>query len=165
MPPTAPAKVSRQPAHCRLREVGVALDEKDEALLAALERNGRASVVELARRIGLSRSATQERLARLERGGAIAGYTVRRGSISARSRLHAWLIVRYKDMVKCAHIVPQLKREREVAAVFTLSGDPDVLVEVEADDTAQLDALADRLRAIPGIARVTSHIVLAAHRS
>lgn len=140
------------------------LDDKDEALLAALERNARASVVDLARRIGLSRSATQDRLARLERIGAIAGYTVRRGSTSSRSRLHAWLLVRYGDAVKCAHIVPQLKREREVAAIFTLSGDPDVLVEVEADNTGQLDALADRLRAIPGIARVTSHIVLAAHR-
>lgn len=143
----------------------MALDEKDEALLAALGRNARASVVDLARQIGLSRSATQDRLARLERTGAIAGYTVRRGSIMSRSRLHAWLLVRYKDAVKCAHIVPQLKREREVIAVFTLSGDPDVLVEIEADDTARLDALADRLRAIPGIARVTSHIVLAAHRS
>lgn len=140
------------------------LDAKDEALLAALDRNARASVVELARRIGLSRSATQDRLARLERSGAIAGYTVRRGSISARSRLHAWLLVRYKDAVKCAHIVPQLKREQGVIAVFTLSGEPDVLVEVEADDTSQLDVLADRLRAIPGIARVTSHLVLAAHR-
>lgn len=140
------------------------LDAKDEALLAALDRNARASVVELARRIGLSRSATQDRLARLERSGAIAGYTVRRGSISARSRLHAWLLVRYKDAVKCAHIVQQLKREQGVIAVFTLSGEPDVLVEVEADDTSQLDVLADRLRAIPGIARVTSHLVLAAHR-
>lgn len=140
------------------------LDEKDEALLSALGRNSRASVVDLARQIGLSRSATQDRLARLERTGAIAGYTVRRGSISSRSRLHAWLLVRYKDAVKCAHIVPQLKREREVTAIYTLSGDPDVLVEVEADSTAELDTLADRLRAIPGIARVTSHIVLAAHR-
>ena len=142
----------------------MALDEKDEALLAALGRNARASVVDLARQIGLSRSATQDRLARLERISAIAGYTVRRGSITSRSRLHAWLLVRYKDAVKCAHIVPQLRREHDVAAVFTLSGDPDVLVEVEADDAGQLDALADRLRAIPGIARVTSHIVLAAHR-
>jgi Lrp/AsnC family transcriptional regulator, leucine-responsive regulatory protein len=142
----------------------LALDEKDEALLAALGRNARASVVDLARQIGLSRSATQDRLARLERTGAIAGYTVRRGSITSRPRLHAWLLVRYKDAVKCAHIVPQLRRERGVMAIFTLSGDPDVLVEVEADNTAELDALADRLRAIPGIARVTSHIVLAAHR-
>jgi Lrp/AsnC family leucine-responsive transcriptional regulator len=141
------------------------LDEKDEALLASLGRNARASVVELARTIGLSRSATQDRLARLERTGVVLGYTVRRGSTSSRSRLHAWLQVRYKDEVKCTHIVPQLRRERAVTALFTLSGDPDVLVEVETDDTAQLDSLADRLRAIPGIARVTSHIVLAAHRS
>lgn len=140
------------------------LDEKDEALLAALGRNARATVVDLARRIGLSRSATQDRLARLEREGVIVGYTVRRGSTSSRSRLHAWLQIRYMDGVKCAHIVPQLRRERDVTSIFTLSGDPDVLAEVEADDIAVLDSLADRLRSIPGIARVTSHVVLAAHR-
>lgn len=141
------------------------IDEKDEALLAALGRNARATVVDLARQIGLSRSATQDRLARLERDRVIVGYTVRRGSTSSRSRLHAWLLIRYTDGVKCAHIVPQLRRERDVTSIFTLSGDPDLLVEVEADDTAMLDSLADRLRSVPGIARVTSHIVLAAHRT
>ncbi len=140
------------------------LDDKDEALLRALEGNARASVVDLARRIGLSRSATQERLSRLERGGAIAGYTVRRGSITSRQRLHAWLLVRYADAVKCAHVIPLLRREPDVVAVFAVSGELDVLVEIEVDDAGQVDPLADRIRAIPGVARVTSHIVLAAHR-
>ncbi len=58
------------------------LDETDHKMLALLAENARQSVKELARRIGLSRSAAQERLARLERDGILAGYTIRRNDPS-----------------------------------------------------------------------------------
>ncbi len=140
------------------------LDDKDEALLAALERNARASVVDLARRIGLSRSATQDRLARLERSGAIAGYTVRRGDVDGTEQLRAWLVVHYTAGTKCAELVPHLKRQDGVEAVFSLSGQPDALVEVAVANAGGLERLADRIRAIEGIERVSSHIVLSTHR-
>ena len=54
------------------------LDQTDQQILTLLAENARQSVKELARRIGLSRSAAQERLARLERDGVLAGYTIRR---------------------------------------------------------------------------------------
>ena len=47
------------------------LDQTDQQILALLAENARQSVKELARRIGLSRSAAQERLARLERDGVL----------------------------------------------------------------------------------------------
>lgn len=139
------------------------LDDRDEALLTALERNARASVVDLARRIGLSRSATQDRLARLERIGAIAGYTVRRGDAGGATRLRAWLVVHYAAGAKCPDVVPHLKRQDGVAAVFTLSGQPDALVEVAVPNAAALEQLVDRVRAIDGVARVSSHVVMSAH--
>ena len=52
------------------------LDDKDHILIGALRRNARESLVGLARTVGLSRSATQERMRRLEREGIIRGYTV-----------------------------------------------------------------------------------------
>ncbi|WP_080606022.1 MULTISPECIES: AsnC family transcriptional regulator [Sinorhizobium] len=48
------------------------LDEKDLKLISLLRRNARAPIVALARHIGLSRSATQDRMARLEGSGAMA---------------------------------------------------------------------------------------------
>ncbi len=54
----------------------MALDEKDKILIAKLRRNARESLVGLARSVGLSRSATQERMRRLEREGVIKAYTV-----------------------------------------------------------------------------------------
>ena len=45
------------------------LDERNKKLLTALLKNPRASITELARRVGLSAPATRERLLRLEEAG------------------------------------------------------------------------------------------------
>lgn len=51
------------------------LDDVDRRLLAALQRDGRATYAELGRAVGLSASATTERVRRLEESGVITGYT------------------------------------------------------------------------------------------
>lgn len=139
------------------------LDDKDEALILALERDARASVVALAREIGLSRSATQERLGRLQRDGAIAGYTVVRGRADGRARLNACLMIRHARGGTCARSVVPLKRIPEVKAIQSLAGDPDLLVQVSAADPADLDRIAEAVRTLPGIGEVTTHVVLADH--
>ena len=50
------------------------LDRFDRAILAVLAEDGRISIADLARRIGLSKSPTQARLRRLEAEGVITGY-------------------------------------------------------------------------------------------
>ena len=52
------------------------LDRIGRELLSLLKANAREPVASLARKLGLSRSAVQERIGRLEREGIIAGYTV-----------------------------------------------------------------------------------------
>ena len=59
------------------QSAGPRIDETDRQLLALLRRNARMPLVALARAVRLSRSAVQGRLARLERSGAIGGYTIR----------------------------------------------------------------------------------------
>lgn len=51
-----------------------ALDRFDRAILLVLAQEGRISVTELAKRIGLSKSPAQARLRRLEQDGYILGY-------------------------------------------------------------------------------------------
>ena len=54
----------------------VLLDSRNQKLLAALLKNPRASITDLARRVGLSAPATRERLLRLEEAGVIKGWRV-----------------------------------------------------------------------------------------
>ena len=50
------------------------LDRFDRSILTVLAEDGRISITELARRIGLSKSPTQARLRKLEQDGVIRGY-------------------------------------------------------------------------------------------
>ena len=55
------------------------LDPLDERIIAELTRNARAAHAELAAKVNLSRNAVRQRIERLERDGAIQGYTIRLG--------------------------------------------------------------------------------------
>lgn len=59
------------------RAKSIALDELDHAILAILQDEGRLSLSELGRRIGLSQPAMSERVRRLEESGVITGYGAR----------------------------------------------------------------------------------------
>lgn len=51
-------------------------DKTDKRIPALLERNARASSTAIGREIGLSRTAVQDRITRMEAGGIIQGYHV-----------------------------------------------------------------------------------------
>jgi Lrp/AsnC family leucine-responsive transcriptional regulator len=53
------------------------LDRTDRRILTLLQKDGRISAVELAESIGLSTTATGQRLKRLQENGYIVGYTTR----------------------------------------------------------------------------------------
>ena len=138
-------------------------DDKDERLLLALARNARLSVVHLARLVGLSRSATQERLQRLERDGIIAGYTVRLGASRAGPRARAWLAVRYRPDGSCPRSLNAFSSVPEVRSAYSLAGEIDLLLEVNAASLDALERVRAQVEAIPGVAAVRTHVVLATH--
>ena len=52
------------------------MDETDHRVIAELRRDGRASLSELAEKLGLSRATVRVRMERLLARGEIAGFTV-----------------------------------------------------------------------------------------
>jgi Lrp/AsnC family leucine-responsive transcriptional regulator len=64
----------RSPVSSRTREISPLLDEIAQKLLYELQKDARISYAELGRRVGLSPSATAERLRQLEEAGVIRGY-------------------------------------------------------------------------------------------
>ena len=53
------------------------MDDTDQKLIALLRSNARAPVAALAKQLKVARGTVQNRLAKLEAAGTIAGYTVR----------------------------------------------------------------------------------------
>lgn len=124
-------------------------DETDRALLALLAENARLPVATLARRLDLARTTVQARLDRLERGGVIAGYTLRLAP-AARAPLRATALVSIEPR-SGPTVLARLKSLPEVRRVHTTSGRFDLIVTIEADSTEALDATLDRIGEARGV--------------
>jgi len=69
------------------------LDDTDRQLIALLRDNARATVASLAQRLRVARGTVQNRIARLEREGVIAGYTVRLKPQAEAQRIRALMTI------------------------------------------------------------------------
>lgn len=134
------------------------MDDKDRLLLSLLRRDARRPVVALARDLGLSRTATQDRLARLQASGAIAGFTVVEGNGQAREM--AYLMIRLERGARCAQIAPKLRTMPTVEAIHSVTGAIDMIVCVAAEHIEGIERTRVELAGLAGVAEVSTHVVL-----
>jgi DNA-binding Lrp family transcriptional regulator len=135
-------------------------DEKDAELLALLRTDARLPAATLARRLGVSRSAVQQRLARLERDDIIVGYTAVLGEKAAplgMLQAHVLIEIGARDLPR---LVAGLKGRPEVRRCYTASGQFDLVVMIETASTQQLDATLDWIGTIPGVRRTVTSLLL-----
>lgn len=135
------------------------LDDLDHRLLAELAADARLTQVALAARVGLSRSAVQERIKRLERDGVIQGYTLRLGEPRAAG-LRAYLLVKgsgpsHDRAVKALEALP------EVRVADSVSGDIDLVLQLEAERLEDLNRVRDEVAKLPGVASTQTLLVMA----
>lgn len=135
------------------------LDDIDRRLLALLSADARTPTALLARHVGLSRSAVQERLKRLERDGVIAGYTVTLGADLAVAGVSAQVMLTLDPKLQ-DRAVDALRGLPEVKSARTVSGRYDLAAEVTAPTSELLDAVLTRIGKLPGVTRTTSSILL-----
>ncbi len=88
---------------------------------------------ELATKVNLSRNAVRQRIERLERDGAIQGYTVRTGEgRQASSSINAVIFVYRYDRMRGADVLQALRAIPEVIECDVMSGEFDLMLRVGA---------------------------------
>lgn len=138
------------------------MDDKDRLLIALLRKDARQPIVALARDLGLSRSATQERLAKLVASGAIAQFTLVEGTAS-EGRQTAHFLISLEKGFRCAQVVPKLRKLSAATTIHSIAGPHDILVRADAVDMASIEATRAAIAATPGVAEVTTLVSLQRH--
>ena len=118
------------------------LDEPNLRLISELQRDGRCSLAELGRRIGLSPPAVAERLRRLEDEGVITGY---RAEVDPR-RLGYGLgvFIRIRPSPRQLRAVADLARDTpEVVECHRVTGDDCFVMTAWVRDVEHLEAIID----------------------
>jgi Lrp/AsnC family leucine-responsive transcriptional regulator len=140
------------------------LDRFDAKILAALQRDGRLSVVDLAESIGLSPTPCARRIKALEASGAIEGYAALLNP--ARVGLEVLAIVQVKLTEHTDETVSRFEREiemmDEVTKCFAMTGSYDFILEVYGRDLEALsNVVLKKLIRVPNVRDLQSSVVLA----
>lgn len=120
------------------------LDELNRRMLGELQRDGRVSLAELARRLHISPPTVAERLTRLESAGVIRGYHAEVDPVAAGYSLTA--IVRVRPAPRQLHPVAELVRGMpEVVECHRITGEDCYLIKAHVRDVSHLEELIDQL--------------------
>jgi len=133
--------------------------ERDMALLKLLQENAREPVSGLARKLGVSRTAVQERINRLMRDGVIEGFTVRIGSEWGQGRVTA-MVSLVVDPKHTADVIRALEKMPAITALWTVSGRNDLVAMARTGSTAEIDQVLDEVGSQRGVTRTESSIIL-----
>lgn len=148
-----------------MTEMPSGLDRFDLKILDILTVEGRISVTELARRIGLSKSPTQARLKRLEDHGIIRGYRALYYPIRLRRDHVAFVEVKLSDTREralaefnsAAMLVPEVEQCHLIAGAF------DYLLKVRtAGMTGYRAVLAEKISTLPHVANTSTYVAMQA---
>lgn len=136
------------------------LDDTDQAIIAALVADARASFADIGARVSLSAPAVKRRVDRLRAAGVIKGFTAVIDPAAAGGTTEAFVELFCTGRTTPAQIAAAAQRHPAVLAAFTVSGEADALVHLRAADIPQLEQALERLRSESFVTSTRSMIVL-----
>ena len=141
------------------------LDRFDRAILRVLSAEGRITVTELARRVGLSKSPTQARLKRLEAEGVITGYRASLDPIKLGRDHIAFVEVKLTD-TKAAALAAFNRAVMDIPEVeqcHMIAGGFDYLLKVRTGDMATYrQIMGEKISALPHVSHTSTYVAMEA---
>ncbi|MCY4358194.1 MAG: Lrp/AsnC ligand binding domain-containing protein [Gammaproteobacteria bacterium] len=139
------------------------LNNLDRKILRELQRNGRTTFSELAKRVGLSTSPCLERVRRMEREGIINGYTALLNPQFLDAALIVFVQIRLTRTSQ--DIFERFKKAatklEEVQECYLISGNFDYLIKARVSNMESYRKfLGSTLLTLPDVQESTSYVVM-----
>lgn len=136
------------------------MDQIDKKILHILHKNARITASEISNQINLSVSAVGDRLKKLEASGIIENYTTILSPKMLEKSLTAIIMVAL-ERPKYADIFQGfVQKESDILDCYYLAGDYDYSLKVVTEDTSSLEVLIGKIKAIDGLLKTKTTIVL-----
>lgn len=135
------------------------IDEIDKKIIAMAQVNGRASYNEFGEAVGLSVSAVNERLKKLQTQGVIAGWGARINPQVIGLDILAFIYIEIDTPQHENEFTKQLNQLSEIEECHHVTGEWSYLMKVRAHNIAELEILlSEKIKSIKGI--IKSHTII-----
>jgi DNA-binding Lrp family transcriptional regulator len=145
------------------QELQYPMDDLDRRLIGLLRDNARTSAASLAKSLQVARGTVQNRLAKLERDGTIAGYTIRLRPKIEEQRIVALMTIAVEGN-GTEPVLRALRGDPSVVTLYTTNGRWDLVAEIRADTLQSFDQVLSRIRRIEGISGTETSLLLSTHK-
>lgn len=135
-------------------------DELDRRILTALSHDGRRSYADVASEVGMSTAAVHERVRKMLDRGVIERFSIRVVPEALGLHLSAFVAIRNDGGAHCRDIARRLRELPEVVELHSVAGEHDALAKVRCVNARALEDVLYAIKAIPGVLRTTSTVVL-----
>ncbi|GAA3774429.1 Lrp/AsnC family transcriptional regulator [Microbacterium kribbense] len=135
------------------------LDAADTRIVAEISRDARATLARLAAEVGLSVSAVQARLRRLESRGVISGYRPILDAAAVGKPLAAFVEISPLDPAQPDDAPELLEHLDEIEACHSIAGDASYMLFVRVASPRDLERLIGDIRRAAGV-RTRTTVVL-----
>lgn len=139
------------------------MDDLDRELIGLLRDNARTPAATLAKALKVARGTVQNRLARLERDGTIAGYTIRLRPAVDEHRISAFTTIAVEG-TRIEPVVRMLRGDPAIVTLYTTNGRWDLVAEIRTDSLQSFDQVLSRIRRIDGISGTETSLLLSTHK-
>lgn len=122
------------------------MEGTDQHILQLLSRDGRMSYTDIGRETGLSTSAAQQRVRRLEQRGVITGYRAVLDAEELGMMLTAFVELRALDPTTDEEIPERISDLSGVVSCYSVAGKASHLLKVQAASPQDLETLLSQIR-------------------
>lgn len=140
-----------------------ALDDKDLSILRELQKNGRATVREIASAVHLSPTPVHERIKRLEQEGVIRQYAalLDHAKVNKGLMVICYVSLKQHDRVAGGKFIRRMHEMQEVIECYNISGEFDFMLKVVAESMeSYYDFHVNKLSQVENIGHVQSVFVM-----
>lgn len=131
------------------------IDRLDAELISLLREDGRMSVLELSKRLGIGRATVRQRMDRLEKSGVIRKYTVDLDEGKVGESYAAIVLIAFMPgFVSQREVARRIAGLRGVSELHLISGPWDMIAKIQASSVEEIGRIViDQLRSIEGVSR------------
>ena len=139
------------------------MDRIDLKILAELQADARLSMVELSRRVGLTKTPCAERVRRLERSGVIRGYHAELDpeAMGVAHIVMVQVLLNSTTALDLRLFNEAVRKIPEIESCHMIAGDFDYLLKVRTSDIAEYRRImGERISELPRVKQTHTYVVM-----
>ena len=141
-------------------QANIQTDEIDAKIISALGADGRRSYAEVGAEVGLSTAAVHERVKKMLDKGVIRRFSISVDPERVGLNFTAFVAIRNDGGIHCRDVAPRLRAMPQVEELHSVAGEYDFLAKIRTMHARALEDVIYQIKAIEGVARTTSTVVL-----